>query len=199
MSLFREASKEYTSGTGIVVCRLREYLQGRPLHELWFQPSSSLENVRERIQRELAVAMAQLHAFIFSQGGSLRFDSEGNVAGIGPCRGCDLAAEYEKLSHDEDYDGSPVFCAKGPFNDAKSFMRFSLNRRGPIQAAPAKLHKGVHALLGKLIDWIRCDERSQFVLTHPDFAMQNILVSEDGALQGVIDWDGVAAVPRCMG
>lgn len=29
--------------------------------------------------------------------------------------------------------------------------------------------------------------------------MQNVLVSEDGSLQGLIDWDGVAAVPRFLG
>ena len=177
---------------------MMEYLQGCPLHELWFRKSSQ-ERFRKRVLQELAAAMAQLQAFTFSQGGSLRFDSKGNIAGVGRCRVADLHAEYEKLNHDDDYDGSPIFCAKGPFNNANSFMKFSLNRRGPIQAAPVKLHKGVHDLLGEFIDWIPHDEQSHFVLTHPDYALQNILVSEDGALQGIIDWDGVAAVSRCMG
>lgn len=38
-----------------------------------------------------------------------------------------------------------------------------------------------------------------FVLTHPDFNIQNILVAEDGTLRGLIDWDGVAAVPQEVG
>lgn len=184
---------------------MMEHLHGRPLHELWFQPLSSqstVEQFRKRILQELAEAMAQLNALTFGQGGSLVFDGEGKVAGVGPCRIADLIAQNHKLCHDDDYDGSPIFCAKGPFSDVKSFMKFSLDRHGPLQATPAKLHKEVHKLLGKFIDWLPCDgtlEKSPFVLTHPDYALQNILVSKDGALQGIIDWDGAAAVPRCMG
>lgn len=39
----------------------------------------------------------------------------------------------------------------------------------------------------------------QFVLTHPDFDVQNLLVEDDGTLCGIIDWDGVAAVPHAIG
>ena len=36
-------------------------------------------------------------------------------------------------------------------------------------------------------------------MSHPDFDTQNILVKDDGTLCGLIDWDGVAAVPACVG
>lgn len=39
----------------------------------------------------------------------------------------------------------------------------------------------------------------EFVLAHPDFDLQNILVAEDGTLRGLIDWDGVAVLPRLIG
>ena len=184
---------------------MMEYLSGRPLHELWFQPSSpqsKVEQFRKRVLQELAAAMAQLNAFTFDQGGSLLFDNEGNVAGVGASKVADMATQYDKLFHDEGYDGFPIFCSKGPFNDAKSFLKFSLDRHGPLEAAPVKLHKGVHKLLRKFIDWTPCDsstKTAQFVLTHPDYAFQNVLVSEDGALQGIIDWDGAAAVPCWVG
>lgn len=38
-----------------------------------------------------------------------------------------------------------------------------------------------------------------FVLAHPDLDIQNVLVAEDGTLQGIIDWDGVCSVPRSIG
>ena len=52
-----------------------------------------------------------------------------------------------------------------------------------------------------MIDWLPepLDGRKPFVLVHPDFDIQNFLVSEEGELQGIIDWDGVAAFPRILG
>jgi hypothetical protein len=49
------------------------------------------------------------------------------------------------------------------------------------------------------LSWIPEPQDPKFVLTHPDFDIQNVLVAEDGTLQGLIDWDGVAAVPRLVG
>jgi len=183
---------------------MMEYIQGRPLYELWFQPSScdaAMKQFRERILGDLAAAMAQLSSFTFHRGGSLRFDSEGRISDFGPSRVLDLGAQYDKMNSG-DYDGSPIFCVKGPFDDAKSFLKFNLDRRGPIKANPARFHRGNHMLLRQFMDWISTNqsmEEPQFVLTHPDYALQNILVSEDGTLRGIIDWDGVAAIPRCMG
>jgi len=183
---------------------MMEYIQGRPLYELWFQPSScdaAMKQFRERILGDLAAAMAQLSSFTLHRGGSLRFDSEGRISDFGPSRVLDLGAQYDKMNSG-DYDGSPIFCVKGPFDDAKSFLKFNLDRRGPIKANPARFHRGNHMLLRQFMDWISTNqsmEEPQFVLTHPDYALQNILVSEDGTLRGIIDWDGVAAIPRCMG
>ena len=38
-----------------------------------------------------------------------------------------------------------------------------------------------------------------FVLLHPDFDIQNFIVSEEGDLQGIIDWDGFTVAPRSLG
>ena len=46
---------------------------------------------------------------------------------------------------------------------------------------------------------IKAAEPESFVLPHPDFACQNVLISEDGTLTAVIDWDDVHTVPRCIG
>ena len=41
--------------------------------------------------------------------------------------------------------------------------------------------------------------RKPFVLAHADLDSQNVFVDDEGNLTGVIDWDGVAAVPLCIG
>jgi hypothetical protein len=42
-------------------------------------------------------------------------------------------------------------------------------------------------------------DHNSFVLAPPDFDIQNILVSAEGAVLGLIDWDGVEAVPKSYG
>lgn len=182
---------------------MMECMEGRPLHELWFQPWSceaQLEEFRKRILQQLAAAVVQLSAFTYDQGGSLVFDKAGNVAGIGPARVVDLAAQFERLcNHAEEEDEHPLFYTKGPIKDPKSFLSF-IWERGPPR--PRKFNHGMHLLLRMFIDWMPYDQssgESPYILAHPDFALQNVLVSGDGTLRGIIDWDGAAAVPRCFG
>jgi hypothetical protein len=41
--------------------------------------------------------------------------------------------------------------------------------------------------------------KESFVLRHDDLDLFNILCAEDGTVTGILDWDGVMAVPRCIG
>ncbi len=182
---------------------MMEHLQGRPLHELWFGQWSSKvarKKFRTRVLQELAAAMAQLNNFRYSQGGSLLFNHSGNVTGIGPSRVVDHATQFSRLGSD-DNDGSAIFCVKPPCNDAKSFITYALDRRFPCPD-PAKYREGAFRLLRLFIDWLPLEDHAvdtpQFVLAHPDFALQNILVSEDGTVNGIIDWDGAGTVPYCI-
>lgn len=55
-------------------------------------------------------------------------------------------------------------------------------------------------LLRQLNSWVPDPSTMDlFVLAHPDFDIQNFVVSEEGELRGVIDWDRVVAVPRTLG
>ena len=94
----------------------------------------------------------------------------------------------------------------GPFHDPSSFLLTLLDRRKP----PGHQHgEGLYKLLRLFIEWASAFYRSSeaggsddrpFVLSHPDFDIQNVLVSkEDGRLRGLIDWDGIAVVPRYLG
>ena len=42
-------------------------------------------------------------------------------------------------------------------------------------------------------------EPETFVLTHPDFDSQNIMIDEQGNLTGLIDWDNAQIMPRFLG
>jgi hypothetical protein len=60
--------------------------------------------------------------------------------------------------------------------------------------------QGLAMLLHQLISWIPEPQgNGPFVLAHPDFDIQNFIVSEEGELLSIIDWDGVAAVPQSLG
>jgi Phosphotransferase enzyme family len=59
--------------------------------------------------------------------------------------------------------------------------------------------RGQQKLLQIIIDAVPIVKNEQFVLAHPDFDVQNFLVSQDGYLTGVLDWDGVATYPRYLG
>ncbi|EPE08405.1 serine threonine protein kinase [Ophiostoma piceae UAMH 11346] len=102
-------------------------------------------------------------------------------------------------SPDDDSTDTLLYYTWGPSSTPSAYITAPLDRRSPDHP----FQKGVDALIRKLIFWIpdpfTAREHGQFVLRHPDLNMQNIIVSDDGTVVGIIDWDGVAAVPRCLG
>lgn len=94
-----------------------------------------------------------------------------------------------------------IICERGPFTCPKAYFMSNLNRPDPAFRADA-YERGTDMCLRLFIEWALADSRNEerrFVLTHPDFDVQNILIAEDGTITGLIDWDGVAAVPREVG
>ncbi|KAM0796934.1 kinase-like domain-containing protein, partial [Usnea florida] len=180
---------------------LMERIDGMPLYKGWFneerRSKAQLEKFRARALQTLAMAMAQLNRFMLNYGGSLVFDTEGKAIGVAGAKTPDANAMWYSNDRTEDDD---VFCEKGPFTDPKSALLFMLDRRPSIPKDDVYL-KGIDVLLRTFIGWAYegAARGPRFVLTHPDFDIQNILVAEDGTLRGLIDWDGVAAVPREVG
>ena len=104
-------------------------------------------------------------------------------------------AEAEKT------DDGDVICERGPFSCPKDYFLSNLDRPDPAFRADAH-ERGTDISLRLFIEWAFAGSRDhdrRFVLTHPDLDAQNVLVAEDGTLTGLIDWDGVAAVPRQVG
>ena len=181
---------------------LMDMIQGRPLYEVWFDEDVSqnkLEEYRARALQGIAAAMSQLNRLNFGKGGALRFDDKGNLTGIGGSKAVDLEALYEKLQTEEK---ATPFYLKESSKDPKSYFQALLDRRAK-KMERSEFDKGVYELLRLLIAWSLSDSSTlqdkPFVLSHPDFDSQNILVTNDGTLAGLIDWDWVSAVPSCIG
>ena len=182
---------------------LMELIHGKPLHDVWFTQGVSLtkqEQIRTRALQGIAEAMTQLNSFTFNQGGSLLFNTRGNVAGIGSSNVVDDETQYAKM-HSKDYDNTMAFCQHGPFTDPSSYLPSLLDAREG-KGERCEVEEGAHKLLRLFIEWSVAagkTEEKPFVLAHADLDYQNILVNNDGSLAGIIDWDGVAAVPRYIG
>ncbi|EEQ32596.1 hypothetical protein McanMca71_004043 [Microsporum canis] len=145
---------------------------------------------------DIARTMAELSSFLFPTGGALMFDMDGKPT-PGPSRFVDHQAMLERLGQGDDDDIEPaLYFEAGPFTDPQDFYLLSLDR---TKEPEKNLHRGLRRLLQILLRWIPVPPDPKLVLTHPDLNLQNVLVSEDGSLQGLIDWDGVAAVPRFLG
>ena len=110
------------------------------------------------------------------------------------------ATGHIEADGDESDDGD-IICERGPFIHPKAYFMSHLDRPDPAFRADA-YERGTDMCLRLFIKWAFAESRNHerpFVLTHPDLDVQNILVSEDGTITGLIDWDGVAAVPREVG
>ena len=103
--------------------------------------------------------------------------------------------------NDNRSDDEDITWERGPFSCPKAYFLSNLDRSDPAFRADA-YEQGTDMSLRLFIEWAFTESQNQdrrFVLTHPDLDVQNILVAEDGTVTGLIDWDGVAAVPREVG
>lgn len=180
---------------------LMDYVNGRPLYEKWFNDTAfkngeELEAFRTRTLETLANSMAQLTQFTHNQSGSLSFNAQGDVYGLRPARVYDAATMHNNLYVDEASDDLP-FRDIGPFFDLRDYLQYMVDRHRPSSEG---FGIGLYRMLVLFIEWLPEDYvKAPFVLAHPDFDLQNVLVEEDGTVCGLIDWDGVAAEPRYLG
>lgn len=178
------------------------FISGLPLYDIWFghrlnDTTPEMTNLRRiRALEGIAEAMLQLGRFSFKTGGCPLFGSEGDPSGIGPMRRVDDRAMLDRWFIHGDPNNDPIYMECAPSSNPKAYYTVMLDKHPEQNPVP----RGLTMLLRQLISWIPepCGT-DPFVLAHPDFDIQNFIVSEDGELQGIIDWDGVAALPRTLG
>lgn len=177
---------------------LMNYVDGRPLCERWFDSKhhGDLEAFRTRTLETLSAFMVQLTSFTYDRSGSLSFDAQGSINGLDPARIYDAATMHNNLYDDEASDEAP-FCDIGPFHNLRDYLLHMIKgHRPPIE----RFGIGINRMLALFIEWLpEYYVKAPFGLAHPDYDLQNVLVEEDGTVCGLIDWDGVAAVPRSIG
>ena len=184
---------------------LMDFAEGQRVSELWFDTTgpTPLEQRRLRILDTVAMAMSQLCIFQFDKIGSLQFDSDDlSPTRIGPCNVLDAAADLTAM-----YDGlEPVLTFRkiGPFDTSREYFEALLSMHDTPEYEYAI---GMRQLLRMMLQSIPPSfstkipqtESESFVLAYPDFASQNVLISENGTLTALLDWDDIQTVPRCIG
>ncbi|KAL4949292.1 hypothetical protein BDW69DRAFT_174773 [Aspergillus filifer] len=178
---------------------LMSFITGTQLYDVWFghhlNKDVSHETTHSRRVRALegiAKAMLQLDKFTSSSPATLR-----NGTLDGRLRRVDHQAMLQKMfSGAEDANNDPIYVECPASSDPKVYYTLFLDEHPPTH----KVQQGVGLILRQLIAWIpEPSGIKPFVLAHPDFDVQNFLVSEDGELLSIIDWDGVSTVPRSIG
>ena len=125
--------------------------------------------------------MVRLGSESFERAGASVFDENGGLNTLGPFRNFDDAAYFNWPG--DLFDGAqtveaPDICDIGPFNSASSYL---LSKQHRYTTNDNKLNNGIDAICRLFIDWA-CQQstKDNFVLTHPDFNLQNILVDSAG-------------------
>ncbi|KAI2622452.1 hypothetical protein GGR54DRAFT_629978 [Hypoxylon sp. NC1633] len=178
------------------------FVSGVPLYDVWFGHRLKGDNLqvtrarRTRALEGIAFAMMQLGKFPFRTSGSPVFGSNGTLLRTGPMRRVNQKAMLDRWFIHQDPAEDPLYASYPVSSDSKAYYTFMLD----MYPEQKSFSKGLAMLLYQLISWIpEPSGMDHFVLAHPDFDIQNFIVSEDGDLRGIIDWDGVAALPRTIG
>jgi len=166
---------------------IMDFMPGTNLSKLWNDKNWISDLKRERIFEQIARWMTELAALEFDQIGRLDWDATSDMYRVVPFP--DESAFMRDVQGYKEPDTPIPF---GPFNTAHSFLFSLLSIRRHTSDSPmlAVLHLFLSALTDNTLGG------PPFVLSHPDFDFQNVLVDDDGTITGIIDWDNVDIRPR---
>ena len=181
---------------------LMDFLKGRPLYEGWFNPNASTvkrEQFRARALQTIAAAMVQLNVFTTQRGGALRFDAAGEPVDVVGAKVLDAKTWQDRADEGSLTDGD-IWCQNIPTTNPADYLLFMLNRLGDNKGDDA-YSRGVRESVRLFTRWAlelssHVDPSGgEFVLSHPDFDIQNILVHDDGTLSGILDVRHLSVTP----
>ncbi|KAJ5826554.1 Aminoglycoside phosphotransferase [Penicillium robsamsonii] len=154
---------------------LMEFIDAVPLMDVWHDRESLKEVVqarRTRCLQDIAAAYVQLGKYIFNKRQLLRFDDQDRLIGVVPVN-------------------------KDPFSGLREGYTSRLGRWKEQENAQGRAYL---KLLRMFVDWIpKSRGEESFVLRHPGPNIFNFLVSGDGSVRAILNWDGAQAVPSSLG
>lgn len=166
---------------------IMDFMPGTNLSKVWNDKNWISDLKRRRIFEQIAGWMTELAALEFDQIGRLDWDTTSEVYRVVPFP--DGSALMRDVQSFKEPDTLIPF---GPFDSAHSFLSSLLSIRRHASDSP--MLAVLQLFLSSLTDSTL--EGPPFVLSHPDFDSQNVLVDDDGTITGIIDWDNVDIRPR---
>lgn len=167
---------------------LMDFLEGVSLGLVWKDGNVVDDAARRHIFEQIAGYMSQLNALEFDKIGHLQYDEGSGECYVGP---------YRRLRYFLKSDASIVE-ESGPYTTTHAF----LSHLAQTLINSPDHHKPIFTLL-RLFALSLPDSQYDgppFVLSHPDFDSQNVLVDPKTLnITGFIDWDGVHVGPRLNG
>ncbi|KAK7681482.1 hypothetical protein QCA50_015574 [Cerrena zonata] len=162
---------------------ISDFVPGTNLCKVWNDASWWTEGrEKDRVLRSIARWMVELSSLEFDKVGRLDYDELTDTTTV---------VSYTSIRefHSGLDDSSEPF---GPFTTTHAFSSALILGRRMARDSPtlALLQLYLSALSDSRFDG------PPFVLGHPDFDSQNILIDEAGNITGLIDWDGVDVGPR---
>ena len=180
---------------------LVRFVEGKSLEDVWFDmtaPKEILQRRRTRALRDIAACMVQLERYSFDKGGTLLFDDQDRLSGIGPTVTPDTFGVGAPHFEDVIIDSGTMQLVAGPFDDPREYYEIELDWRGDEDTILKTGGTRLLRLFFKSMQQPR-DGRKPFVLAHQDLSIDNFIVSEEGEVLAIIDWEYVMCVPRTLG
>ena len=129
--------------------------------------------------------MTELAAFKFDQVGRLDWDEASGTHRV-------VLFSEASAKEVQGIEERDTVIPDGPFDTAYSYLSSLLSSKGHTAGfpMPALFQLFISALPDRTLDG------PPFVLFHPDFDSQNVLVDDDDNIMGIIKWDNVYIGPR---
>ncbi len=155
------------------------FIEGVRLSGIWTKPGALTDANRRHIFQQIANSMAQLRTLEFDRIGALDFSGPDLSYTIGPLR----TIEEGKVVHEI-----------GPFPTSLSYINELASSL--LDTHGQSTSEYVHCCVLRLISLFLPNKRFDgppFVLSHPDFDSQNVMVDpQTFTITGFIDWDDVS-------
>ncbi|EIM86207.1 uncharacterized protein STEHIDRAFT_34038, partial [Stereum hirsutum FP-91666 SS1] len=171
---------------------IMDFIPGTPLSKSLANKEWMTNTKRTYIFEQLAKWMTELSSLEFDEIGPLDVDPTTGVAHVVPFPDGSSLVKTE-LGDSSAVQGSQrVAQSAGPFSSTHALLSYQLSLRRQTEDSPKLrlLQLFSTALLDPELDG------PPFTLRPPDFESQNVLVTDDGTITALIDWDGVCTCPR---